>query len=353
MLRYARMISHSNRERQFSNFGPCELILRELTAQISGHPIEQIATAANATSALGLAVEVLPGDRVRVPAFSFVGTYLGVRSAKVDVIFDDIRSDSWRLIQSDVLSARDCMESLISVPVLPFGDQPRTNDLVTERCVVDAAASILWLDELPKLGDAQAIIFSTHATKPLGGGEGALAIFGSVAFAEEFRSRTQFGLNVAKRQYSGLGTNAKMSEFNCAAAATALSRFSAAKRDWQLLNDLVSDAFSRYPEVTLRLRRFGFRSPYLILQLDSLEHRMFVQERLSELNIDSKVWYQYLPSIFDTSAVPFTPISQSVAETHLGLPFHRSLRRGMLDRLAQSIAEILNASERYSSNDRA
>lgn len=141
---------------------------------------ERVATVANATLGLAGAVAVLGGARWAVPTFTFCATPASVIFAGSDVVFADVGLDVVLNVQADVA------EGLM--PVAPFGAPPdvrRWSD--SDRVVHDAAASLGNDVDLSLLPVGHAVVFSLHATKVLGSGEGGIVVFGAESNATRFR----------------------------------------------------------------------------------------------------------------------------------------------------------------------
>jgi len=113
---------------------------------------------------------------------------------------------------------------------------------------------------------------------------------------------------------------------------------------WERQHDSAEKVFLRFPEIFAHLKMFGKFSPYLILETHSLERREIVRRVLADAGIETKVWYQFLPGIGKLNEYFAAPVSEKVAYTHLGLPFHLGLRRQAFVRLAESLSRVPGSS---------
>lgn len=325
---------------QFSNFGPQETELRERYAEWFNVPARQVATAANATLGLTGAVRVLEADTWVVPAFTFPATPAAVLNAGADLIFADIEASSWWLDSSGLKPTTPV------VPVVPFGGDLEIHRwLGQERVVLDAAASIGCRPDLSKLPVGWAVVFSLHATKVLGSGEGGLVIFGSAEVAQRFRSWSNFGF-AGSRQSQQLATNAKMSEIHAAFAHAALDGWETEFSEWTaaralavaICNELGIDVFESSRQSM---------NPYWIVRFKDSRITDHVESTLAQRGIETRRWWSagchQMPAFRDhcNSSMPAT---DHVAATSLGLPFFRRLSGSDGEQIAEALAEALRAS---------
>lgn len=230
-----KFLQLSKKEKQFSNFGICETLLCTSIAESLSVPVKQVCTGSNATALLFLACRMLAdanGAKMGTgyfPAFSFFSTFSIASSLDHKKSWYDLDVNWNPCLQFDV-SPRDFV--FYSVP---FGSPNidrilKFSESMDCPVIIDAAACLpgllfhkIKLNSLPK---NVIIVFSLHATKMLSAGEGALCVFGS-AVPQHLKKLTNFGI-AGGRQQSWTGSfNAKLSEFNAAAALSSLESFDA------------------------------------------------------------------------------------------------------------------------------
>lgn len=216
---------NSMKANHYSNGGPCAIKLEEsFSERIGGH----CRLVNNATMGLTILLSSLglaPGSRVGVSSFTFSATIQSVLEAGlVPVIFDC--DDSMVMDQVDD-------EDLAAVVIThPFGIVPRNYrelwnfyDSRGIRVVHDAAASLGNEDKL--LADCleytNGIVYSLHATKTFGVGEGGLIQVRDTRQANVIEIARNFGMvdGVVVRQ----GFNGKMPELMAAVGLARLSTF--------------------------------------------------------------------------------------------------------------------------------
>lgn len=152
----------------------------------------------NATVALEMAVRARfrPGSRILVPSFTFKATYLAVRNAGMIPVVTAVNPDTWALDAFEI----DGVDG--AVVVSPFG---HTIDIesyeATDMPIVYDFAGAWGLD----YNGPNVAVYSLHATKMIGVGEGAIVRSGDYNLVRDIERLSNFG-----------HTNAKISEIHCA-----------------------------------------------------------------------------------------------------------------------------------------
>jgi dTDP-4-amino-4,6-dideoxygalactose transaminase len=320
---------------QYANFGPQERELRDRFAQRLQVRPEQIATVSNATLGIAGAVSVLGGRRWLVPSFTFAATPAAVLTAGCEVVFGDI-GEGW------VLDAEG-EEADGFVPVAPFGAAPNIARWVESgRVVHDAAASLGNDLDLATLPAGQAAVFSLHATKVLGAGEGGIVVFGDESDATRFRAWTNFGFS-GSREAQVPGLNAKMSEIAACFVHAALDGWEQERAEW----------VSARAQVVAMAGQFGVRlfgpsqdgiNPYAIVVFDDEQTTLEVERVLEVRGIGTRRWWAYgchrMPAYAHLATREF-PVTHRVARASLGLPFFQGMTNGDIETVAEGLAEAL------------
>ena len=228
-------------ERQwYSNFGPLVQALEQRLLEIFGGAGETCVTACNATA--GLSAALIAAGRhgpVLIPAFTFPATLGAVHAAGMTPIVMDVRPDDW-LIDPEVLD-RALAETgaTIVMPVAPFGLRCDFT-AVTEVCrrrgvavVFDNAAGLGAPRSAVARSEDVFEVFSMHATKPFGVGEGGV-VFAHQKHEAALRSAISFALT-SSGQSGGprWGFNGKMSELHAAIGLAQTERYTGFVRERQ------------------------------------------------------------------------------------------------------------------------
>ncbi len=228
--------------RFYSNGGPCERLLRErLSAYLDGAftiPVNN-ATSGIMVALLGAVHQAGTRDRplVVVPSYTFAATAGAVDALGHRPLFVDVDPDGWQIDPSALESALAEHGADVAAVLVThtFGVPPATG--LEERWVAACAAHgvPLVVDAAAGFGavDAGGVragtnpgthVFSFHATKPFGIGEGGLVTTRDAELAGLFDGIRQFGF--AQGRLASLpGLNAKLDELHSAVALAVLDDF--------------------------------------------------------------------------------------------------------------------------------
>lgn len=225
-------LRESYARRHFTNTGPAVTRLEQSLAATYGNGRAVVLTA-NATAGLSTALLALGvSGRVALPAFTFPATASAILQASCVPVFCDVRPDTWELDPAGVARAHATAPLAAIVAVRAFGlcrDMTPLAELAQGwriPLVIDAAAALggrmVGGDFAGGQGDVE--VFSLHATKSFGVGEGG-AIFASSQLVPALRRAANFGLEAGDVTAPGL--NAKMSDFHAAIGLALLPHFPA------------------------------------------------------------------------------------------------------------------------------
>lgn len=235
---YVRQIEQT---RVYSNFGPLNTRFEERIVSEYFGGAGAATTVNNATAGLILAIALAkrPGGRYAVmPSFTFPATPLAAIWAGLEPFFVDVSPDDFCLSLTELERTLDELGHSVAVvvPYAAFGypmDLAPYADLVKRGVpvVVDAAASFGTSLEGAGFGTNfhGSIVFSFHATKTFGIGEGGLVYSHDAKFIQRLREAANFGFGPDKiSQFCGL--NAKLPEIAAAIGLATLERFPEKKR---------------------------------------------------------------------------------------------------------------------------
>jgi len=325
--------------RNYSNFGPLMTSLENRYAVFFNVKSEQVVCSANATLALLGSCILSDSETIIVPAFTFPATIQAAIASGKKVIIEDIDLDTWMLPEERI-------KHEARILVLPFGSEGEFGFGTTQASlrIIDAAASIgNYENKLSDLHINEVIIFSLHATKILGVGEGAISVFGDAKLASEYRSWINFGFN-GSRNSSTTGINAKMPEVSAAYGHAALDLWPTEKKEWLQVNNLqvkieselgISPYFSNKNNV----------SPYWIVEFSSESIRDSVVKQLNLSKIDSRLWWEkgcHKMTAFQHLSTGEFSNSDDVSSRILGLPKFRDLDNVDINLIAEALRSSLS-----------
>jgi len=224
----------------YSNYGPLNAAFESRVQAEVFDGDGSCVTVNNATIGLMLAImcSKRPGKYAVMPSFTFAAAPLAARWCGLEPYFVDIDPDTWAMSESRAMHALDLLRDQVAV-VMPYATFGTAIDLTWYRqlvnegvpVVVDAAASFgCEVDGMPfGRGFPGSVVYSFHATKAFGVGEGGLVYSGSRSLVERIRRAGNFGFN-DDRTSTMMGLNSKLSEYVAAIALATLDTFDAKTR---------------------------------------------------------------------------------------------------------------------------
>jgi len=225
-------LQESYEHNRFSNFGPVATRLEAALAAEFAGPDEAFVLTASATA--GLAACLIARNvrgRVLLPAFTFPASFAAIRMAGAEPWLVDIDTTTWACDLRKLARALTTVKPRAVMLVAPFGV---TQDFTQHVALCAAAGATVVVDNAAGLGGGPRQrrslrgdgfeVFSLHATKPFGIGEGG-AVLADVKSAQALRSSINFGLPQAGGTSPNWGINGKMPEVLAAIGLAVLRGF--------------------------------------------------------------------------------------------------------------------------------
>lgn len=221
----------------YTNSGPFEQKLAKGIEDYIGNGTN-VSILCNATVALMMAIKhmCIPGrEKIIMPSFTFSAGAHAVIWAGFEPIFTDIDIDSW---QMDIKPVQKYLENnhrkiagillcnVFGAPVENIQDWESLAKKYNLPLIIDSAAGLgseyLSGEKMGSRGDCE--VFSFHATKPFGIGEGGAITSKNEKLIKEFNQMKNFGFGPG-RSSEILGLNAKVPEITCAIGVRVLEKF--------------------------------------------------------------------------------------------------------------------------------
>lgn len=291
----AKYMERAESARWWSNNGQ---LVRELEQRLARHYGAFVVTVASCTAGLELVYRLrkLQGmESIKLPSYTFPATVLAALAAGLKVELEDVHPRSWT-----------------HSAVAGFG-------LPEDGTTLDAAAA--WGEQ--RVYHGQIAVFSLHATKPLGAGEGGYIVTHDHWEAQLLREMANFGMNGTGQPSRGWGNNSKMSELHAAAALAALDQWS--REPWLQLYEWYDEHLVNIDGVYGQGRRRLGVYPVMPVKLDVPAEP--VQQYMASCGIETRRWYnppmhEHPCSLGDSDDFPFT---NELVEHLIGLPWHLHL----------------------------
>jgi dTDP-4-amino-4,6-dideoxygalactose transaminase len=341
------------RSGRFSNSGPMERAFAAAVAKSIGDVSASVVASGTSGIELALRATSLPGrSRVLVASFTFVAGPLCVLRLGLRAVFLDVETESWH---PDLSAAQDYVARNVDdvAAILLTNTFGVANERIEEwealagshglPLIIDSAAGFGSTNTLgsPLGSHGQCEIFSLHATKTLGIGEGGLVTSRSEQLINEIDSLKNFGFD-SSRVSQGLGTNAKLPELSCALAMRQLAHLDERIKGRRELS-------RRYEE---SLHPFGFTFQptaeysavaFVSALASDAANRDLALRSLSHDNIEAKKYYNppvHEHSIFaGCETVGPLPVTRALSSRVLSLPTRSNMPQSQFDRVIEAIAK--------------
>lgn len=338
--------------RWYTNFGP---LVRELEARLCEQfaPEDHVVTVSSGTAGLELALLALglpPGARVLLPDFTFVATATAIMRSGFRPVVADVDARNWLLTPAIARGAIAARPVDAVMPVATFGcpqDADAWSRFSAETgvpVVIDAAGAF----GNQRTGPRVHVVFSLHATKALGAGEGGFVASRDAALVERVRRLSNFGIDGATGIVDTPGTNAKLSEYHAAVALTALdtwpARADARRTLWRAFLEAMRE---RCPMLSAQDRPEDGSYTIAPVLLPPRPGPDAVIDALTRARVQTRRWYcpplSRHPAFAAVERAGTSAGVEAVSGRVLGLPFHLELAQADIDRvfgvLRQAVAD--------------
>lgn len=337
--------------RIYSNFGPLSSEFQSRLAKLLGISPRAILASSSGTASLMAAILTVArtenGRRslAVMPSFTFAATAVSAERCGLNPYFVDVDPVSWTIDPAKLANHPILKRAAIVLPVAPFGRPlPQApwaefQELTGVPVVFDNAAAFVTAKDNPKLHFGRIPgVFSFHATKSFGIGEGGCVVCTDLDRMKGMAASINFGFYGA-RNSSVASVNGKMSEYAAAVGLAALDH-------WEEKYRAIKQAAARYRR-SFELAGLGDRfigSPdidgsYAIFQGNSESEIEHVTNFFSEMMIDYRFWYGsgvHHHAHFADAFREELPITEQLGRILLGIPMAPDLSQNAVDRVVSA-----------------
>ena len=347
ILPYLKLIDEN---RWYTNFGPLVAKFENRLADYLSNDLPvYVCTTSNCTTAITLTLQALAlpkGARILMPAFTFIATACAVEHGGFEPLLADVDSQSWLLTPeiAELALTQQHYDAVVATAALGNPQNVTEWDAFTARTgipvVIDAAGAF----GNQKIGSTTHVVFSFHATKALGIGEGGAIVSSNHELIERSRSLSNFGLN-GKHAITSVGTNGKLSEYHAAVGLASLN-------EWTIISFQRKRLRFRYlvklretcPQ--LQIQQAPENGVYSILAV-LLPENLAADEAVDFLaneGIESRRWYYPLihqhSSFQQVAKICGLKTSQNLSQHIIGLPFHLELETADIEHVCRAVAAL-------------
>jgi len=314
------------------------------------------------TSGLHLAVRSLglgEGDEVITTPFSFVASANCLLFEKVKPVFVDIDPRTLN-INTALVEEKINQRTRGILPVHVFGHPADMKVILTAAreyglSVIEDACEAIGAKYHGKLvgSESDLALFAFYPNKQITTGEGGVILTNRLELAESCRSMRNQGRETGSGWYEHgrLGYNYRMDEMSAALGCTQFAR----------LPEILSNREKVAQKYTEKLKGInGVTLPYLapeihmswfvyVIRLDSGVNRDYVLQELNRKGIGCRAYFQPIhlqplyKKLFGYKPGDF-PITETVANQTLALPFHNHLTDEEINYVVTCLSDILAAS---------
>ena len=310
---------------------------------------------ANGTDALVLALKAIgieAGDEVIVPAFSFFASAEAVSLAGGTPVFAEVLETDFNLDPSS-FEQKITSRTKAVIPVSLYG-QPA--DMETINQIAEAHGIVVLEDAAQSFGGElngrKSCNLSTLATtsffpsKPLGGyGDGGAVFTCNDEYAEKLKMLRVHGWK--KRYYSEIvGTNSRLDTLQAAILSVKLKHFPDELKTRQKIAARYTQLLGNIADLKLPVIQDGRYSAWAQYTI-RVQNRSEVAEKLKEDGVPTAIHYPIplyrQPAYKDLKIQPEAfPISETLSNEVLSLPFSAFLTEEQQDIVVQSLKKHLN-----------
>ena len=341
--------------RHYSNFGPLVAELETRIAQrftSSGGGCMHAVTTSSATTAIEIALQSLAlpaGAPVLVPAFGFAAAASVVQKLGHALHFMDVDAARWECTPAIARQMMAAVRPAAVIVISPFGypvDPLGWDELAAQTgvpVIIDAAAGF----GNQQVSSGVATIFSMHATKAFGAGEGGVVVVSDADAAHHLRRISNFGFQDRVAQHAG--TNAKLSEWHAAVALAQLARMDDVIRSRRQVLAGYQEEFAGYSQLAWHPDAFTAAVPaFMPVAAPDRDSARALVAGLAAAGIDSRTWFAPAltlhPAFAAAAARRNGPpmLAESLAERIVCLPFHANLTQHDIAYIARTTRDSLD-----------
>jgi len=336
----------------YSNHGPLNTAFEARVLAEAYQGVGSVVTTCNATLGLMLAISEAkrPGGRYALmPSFTFAASPLAAQWCGLEPYFLDVDPATWCLDEAALERALQELGDAVAV-VLPYAAFGTVLDLAPYRAiqergipvVVDAAPGFgaADLDGPIGLGFPGAVVFSFHATKAFGVGEGGLVYCGDAGVIARIRSAGNFGFS-PERESTQQGLNSKLSEYVAAIALATLDAFPAKLAERQRIHAWYLDELGSCRE-GWQTQAFRGNVPWQFMSVLCPEgSRDARQARMAAAGIECRTYFApacHAQAQFTRCGRGDLPVTEQLSRRILSLPLWEGMARQDVARVVEVLS---------------
>lgn len=350
---YQRYLDEIDALRIYTNNGPLNKRFEKRILQEYFNSEGDVVTVSNATIGLLLAISQLkrPGKYALMPSFTFPATPLSALWCGLEPYYIDIDQDHWCMDKQILELALEKLGNKVAVvvPYATFGTELdlKYYDSLTQRgipVVIDAASSFgttITEEAVSHFGGA--MVYSFHATKSFGIGEGGVVYSGDREVIQRIRCSTNFGFN-EDRVSGQLGLNGKISEYTAAVGLATLDVFPEKVKIRERIGEWYKAVWNKYKldELGWKLQAASGEIGYQFFPLlcpDGQDNQHYVN-KLHASAIQVRTYFSppcHQQKMFEQHPRTSLAITENISRRVLSLPVWEDINQEQIDRIVRCL----------------
>jgi dTDP-4-amino-4,6-dideoxygalactose transaminase len=364
LLPYLKQIQQN---KWYSNFGPLfthfeKGVINLLEKYNASSKVFGCLTSSG-TSALEVALTALNlnrDDKVLVPGLTYPASGTSIIRCGLRPLICDVDKRNWQLTPEIAYKLIDYYSIKAVLPVATYGVPVDTKawDKFSKETkipvIIDAAGSFPF----QKIAEECLIIFSFHATKLFGIGEGGGIFLKNEVLNKRIKEITNFGFH--KGVISSVGCNAKLSEYHAAVGLAQLDRWQTILNKKLKINTFYNEIIEQYPNSFVPQQNINSVIPSMkVIKL--FEPSKPVMKKLLKQGIETRQWYcpsiHHHPLFKKMGAIALNQghlhlnVIDDLSEKLIGLPFHSFLNEEDILEVIETLSANINKNKQDELND--
>lgn len=342
----------------YTNYGPLNQRFQDRILNEHFNSVGHCVTVNNATSGLIAAISTLKRPRRKfalMPSFTFAATPLSAMWAGLEPFFVDIDPETWNMSHQSLEDAMAILGDDVAV-IIPYSAMGNPVDVAYYEkhiangipVVVDAASSFGTRENGKQFGEgfSGAVVYSFHATKTFGIGEGGLVYSNNPDTIARVKSCGNFGFN-EQRLSETQGLNTKLSELHAAVGLATLDTFEQTinKRRETLAQYQEAIAHHRMIERQWCVPKSSADLCYQFIPMCAPpeKNNVTIANEMAKQSIEIKNYFSpschQQPSFEQCGRVPLT-FTEHLASRVISLPVWSSMPRNAIDEIMECLNNV-------------
>ncbi|MFE4352508.1 DegT/DnrJ/EryC1/StrS family aminotransferase [Peribacillus butanolivorans] len=356
---FANYLSQIEKSRLYSNYGPLNTLFenRVLTEYYDGNGA--VLTVNNATSGLMLAINQIKkpkGQFALMPSFTFSATPLAAMWCGLEPYFVDVNKDNWCMNEELVKDALTKLRDKVAV-VVPYATFGTDLDISFYKQIHESGIPVVF-DAAPSFGTSGRsgsfgqnfpgpIVFSFHATKSFGIGEGGLVYSANKDLISQIRQAGNFGFSTDRETISQ-GLNSKLSEYSAAIALATLDAFPEKSRQRKQIYQWYLEQFQQIPVLK---KEWQFQKTvgeiahqFMPVLCPKDQSNLDFVKLLADNQIEARTYFSptcHQQNFFTSSNRTLMPVTDNISRRILSLPLWEEMKQSDVVQITQVLARGL------------